>query len=91
MLWIVQFGAAPLTAPGGKLRTFHMLFSMACTAFISGDPPTRPDIRAQGAPIRSRQKMPFSTRRSSTRFTPRTFVGNNGSSTDPLEIQSVGT
>jgi hypothetical protein len=26
--------------------------------------------------------MPFNTRRSSTRFTPRTFVGSNGSITD---------
>jgi len=39
-------------------------------------------MSAQGAPVRKRQKMPFNTRRSSTRFTPRTFVGSNGSITD---------
>ena len=35
----------------------------------------------QGAPVRSRQKIPFSTRRSSTRSLPRTSVGNSGSIT----------
>ena len=39
-------------------------------------------MSAQGAPVRSRQKMPFKTRRSSTRFTPRTLFGNNGAITD---------
>jgi hypothetical protein len=39
-------------------------------------------MSAQSAPVRSRQKMPFSTRRSSTRGTPRTFVGSSGWITD---------
>src|SRR6202008_4442629 len=39
-------------------------------------------MSAHGAPVRSRQKMPFNTRRSSTRFTPRPLFGNNGAITD---------
>jgi hypothetical protein len=39
-------------------------------------------MSAQGAPVRSRQKILFNTRRSSTRFTPRTLVGSNRSITD---------
>jgi hypothetical protein len=35
-------------------------------------------MSAQGAPVRSRQKIPFNTRRSSTRGTPRGLFGNNG-------------
>jgi hypothetical protein len=36
----------------------------------------------RGAPVRNRQKIPFKTRRSSTRGTPRGLFGNNGSITD---------
>ena len=39
-------------------------------------------MSAHGAPVRNRQKIPFKTRRSSTRGTPRTFVGSKGSITD---------
>jgi hypothetical protein len=39
-------------------------------------------MSAHGAPVRKRQKMPFSTRRSSTRGTPRGLFGNNGWITD---------
>ncbi len=39
----------------------------------------RSGISAHGEPDRKRQKMPFSTRRSSTRATPRDLRGNNGS------------
>jgi hypothetical protein len=39
-------------------------------------------MSAQGAPMRSRQNIPFNTRRASTRFTPRTFVGSKGWITD---------
>lgn len=39
-------------------------------------------MSALGAPVRNRQKIPFNTRRSSTRFTPRTFVGSKGWITD---------
>jgi len=39
-------------------------------------------MSAHGAPVRSRQKIPLSTRRSSTRGLPRTFVGNKGWITD---------
>jgi hypothetical protein len=42
-------------------------------------------MSAQCAPVRSRQNMPFNTRRSSTRFTPRTLVGSNGCITDHLK------
>jgi hypothetical protein len=35
-------------------------------------------MSAQGAPVRSRQKMPLSTRRSSTRGTPRGLFRNSG-------------
>ena len=42
----------------------------------------RAGISAQGAPVRSRQKMPFKTRRSSTRGTPRGLFGNKGWITD---------
>ena len=34
-----------------------------------------------GAPVRSRQKMPFSARRSPTRGTPRGLVGSKGAIT----------
>ena len=37
---------------------------------------------AHGAPVRNRQNIPFTTRRSSTQGTPRTFVGSKGSITD---------
>ena len=37
---------------------------------------------AHGAPVRNRQNIPFTTRRSSTQGTPRTFVGSTGSITD---------
>jgi len=36
----------------------------------------------QGAPVRSRQKMPFKTLRSSERGTPRTLLGSSGAITD---------
>jgi hypothetical protein len=39
-------------------------------------------MSAQGAPVRNLQNIPFNTQRSSTRFTPRTFVGSKGSITD---------
>jgi hypothetical protein len=39
-------------------------------------------MSAQGAPVRNRQKMPFNTRRSSTRATPRGLSGNKGWITD---------
>jgi hypothetical protein len=39
-------------------------------------------MSAHGAPVRNRQNIPFNTRRSSTRFTPRTFVGSKGWITD---------
>ena len=39
-------------------------------------------MSAQGAPVLSRQKIPFKTRRSSTRFTPRDFCGKSGWITD---------
>src|ERR1700758_457625 len=39
-------------------------------------------MSAHGAPVRSRQKIPFNTRRSSPRFPPRTLFGNNGAITD---------
>src|SRR3974390_1405226 len=39
-------------------------------------------MSAQGAPVRSRQKIPFSTRRSSTRGTPRGLFGSSGWITD---------
>jgi hypothetical protein len=39
-------------------------------------------ISAHGAPVRSRQKIPFNTRRSSTRGTPRGLFGNSGAITD---------
>ena len=39
-------------------------------------------MSAQGAPVRNRQNIPFKTRRSSTRFTPRTLVGSSGWITD---------
>jgi hypothetical protein len=42
----------------------------------------RDGMSAHGAPVRNRQNIPFKTRRSSTRFTPRTFVGSNGWITD---------
>ncbi|MGH6812788.1 MAG: hypothetical protein ACREDM_10710 [Methylocella sp.] len=35
-------------------------------------------MSAQGAPVRSRQKIPFNTRRSSTRATPRGLFGSSG-------------
>src|SRR4030081_3604212 len=43
-------------------------------------------MSAQGPPVRSRQKMPLSTRRSSTRGTPRGFFGNSGWITDPSKF-----
>src|SRR6478672_6239926 len=39
-------------------------------------------MSAHGAPVRNRQKIPFNTRRSSTRGTPRGLFGNNGWITD---------
>jgi hypothetical protein len=39
-------------------------------------------MSAHGGPVRNRQKMPFSTRRSSTRGTPRGLLGSNGWITD---------
>jgi hypothetical protein len=39
-------------------------------------------MSAQGAPVRSRQNIPFKTRRSSTRATPRTLFGSKGAITD---------
>jgi hypothetical protein len=39
-------------------------------------------MSAQGAPVRSRQNIPFKTRRSSTRGTPLGLFGNSGSITD---------
>src|SRR5690606_30552889 len=39
-------------------------------------------MSAQGAPVLSRQNIPFKTRRSSTRGLPRTLVGRSGSITD---------
>jgi hypothetical protein len=35
-------------------------------------------MSAQGAPVRSRQNIPFNTRRSSTRATPRGLFGSRG-------------
>jgi len=40
-------------------------------------------MAAHGGPVLSRQKMPFSIRRSSTHGLPRTLVGNKGWITDP--------
>src|ERR1700678_2013027 len=39
-------------------------------------------MSAQGAPVRNRQNIPFRTRRSSTRGTPRTLFGSSGAITD---------
>jgi len=39
-------------------------------------------MSAHGAPVRKRQNIPFNTRRSSTRGTPRGLFGNNGWITD---------
>jgi hypothetical protein len=39
-------------------------------------------MSAQGAPVRKRQKIPFNTRRSFTRGTPRGLFGNKGWITD---------
>src|ERR1700679_1609630 len=39
-------------------------------------------MSAHGAPVRSRQNIPFKTRRSSTRATPRTLFGSKGLITD---------
>src|SRR6266404_5621652 len=39
-------------------------------------------MSAQGAPVRSRQNIPFKTRRSSTRATPRGLFGSKGPITD---------
>src|SRR5476649_564416 len=39
-------------------------------------------MSAHGAPVRNLQKMPLSTRRSSTRGTPRGLFGSNGWITD---------
>jgi len=39
-------------------------------------------MSAHGAPVRKRQNIPFKTRRSSTRGTPRGLFGNNGWITD---------
>jgi hypothetical protein len=39
-------------------------------------------MSAQGAPVRSRQNIPFNTRRSSTRTTPRGLFGSSGEITD---------
>lgn len=46
------------------------------------DGPYRSGISAQGEPVRSRQQMPFSTRRSSARGTPRGLFGNNAAMID---------
>jgi hypothetical protein len=39
-------------------------------------------MSAQSAPVRSRQNIPFNTRRSSTRATPRGLFGSGGEITD---------
>ena len=40
------------------------------------------DMSAHGEPVRNRQRMPFSTRRSSTRGTPRGLFGSSGAMID---------
>jgi hypothetical protein len=39
-------------------------------------------MSAQGEPVRNRQKMPFKTRRSSSRCTPRGLFGSSGAMID---------
>jgi len=51
-----------------------------CTRIVFG--PYRSGRSGQGAPERKAQKMPFSTRGSSARGTPRGLFGSSGSMTD---------